>query len=337
MITPTCSLSIMVARTDIPFMMHTIPHLVRMCNFPFVQRLLVVDTAPLTGDKVNRPGVGSLEQLRAYCEELLRSGIVDKVVDIDYSAAYRHRIYQKHFGTSLKPTHNYKGYPILGTIFSIEELPGDYVLHFDSDMLLYQHPGYSWIEEGIKLLQKEPEVMAVRPLTGPPTHDGTLHQQVPYKQESNGFYGFKFFSSRAYLIDRKRFDSLLPLPIAWRSYKNTILNALPTSVKTSLNSLTGKGMLDSWEIMVSRRLEETSSVRAVLDSPKAWTIHPKDRSEEFIKALPQIIEKIEAGWHPLEQAGYYDLVLEPWLSALSSVFPQFGAKVGSTMSVTAKS
>ncbi|WP_277882143.1 hypothetical protein [Oculatella sp. FACHB-28] len=41
--------------------------------------------------------------------------------------------------------------------------------------------------------------------------------------------------------------------------------------------------------MVSRRLEETEYVRAVLGSPKAWTLHPIDRKPKFIKALPDII------------------------------------------------
>ncbi|WP_373693685.1 hypothetical protein [Limnofasciculus baicalensis] len=311
-------MSIMVARTDLPFMMHTIPHLVKMCDFPFVERVLFVDTAPLSGEKVNRPGVGSMAQLREYCDRLLTSGIVDKVVDMDYSPAYRDRIYRKHFGAPISSTHNYKGYPILGSIFSIEEVQGDYMLHFDSDMLLHQEPGYNWILEGIKLLKTHPEVMAVRPLTGPPSPDGSLHQSVPYDRDPDGFYRFKFFSSRAFLINRKRFDSLLPLPVMWRSYKNTILNGLPTSVKTSLNCLTGKGLLDSWELMVSKRLEETSYIRAVLESPKAWTIHPKERGPEFIEVLPKIIEKIEEGWYPESQIGHYDLLFEDWLEELEN-------------------
>ncbi|MEQ9368046.1 MAG: hypothetical protein RIG63_03300 [Coleofasciculus chthonoplastes F3-SA18-01] len=313
MASTTCSLSITVARTDIPFMMHTIPHIVRMCNYPFTQRILAVDTAPLSGDKVNRPGVGTMEQLRDYCDQLLVAGVVDKFVDIDYSPEYQKQIYQKHFGARIRPSHNYKGYPILGTIFSIEEVPGDYVVHFDSDMLIHQQPDYSWIEEGIQLLQNHPEVMSVRPLTGPPKEDGDIHQRVPYERDPAGFYKFNFFSSRVYLSDRKRFDSLLPLSVLWRSYKNKVLNGLPNSLKTKLNYLTGKGKLDSWEIMVSNRLEETAYVRAVLDSPQAWTIHPKNREPEFIAALPQLIEKIEQGWYPPEQAGYYDLIFEHWL------------------------
>jgi hypothetical protein len=187
------------------------------------------------------------------------------------------------------------------------------MLHYDSDMLLYQKPDYSWIEAGIELLKQNPDVVAVRPLTGPPTPDGSIYQKVPYKRDTNGFYKFKFFGSRVYLIDRQRFDQLLPLPIIWRSYRNQIFNFLPNPVKTVVNNATGKNNLDSWEIMVSQQLENTSYVRAVLDSPSGWTIHPPDRSPQFLKALPDLIQKIESGWYPPEQAGHYDLQLKYWL------------------------
>ncbi len=309
---PSCTLSILVARTDLPFMMHTIPHLVRMSNFPFSQRVLTVDTAPLSGDKVGRPGIGTMSELRACCDQLLSAGVVDKVNEIDYSPAYRDRVYRKHFGSPIRFTHNWKGYPILGTIFTIEEAQSDYMLHFDSDMMLHQQSDYSWVEEGMKLMQQHPEVMSVRPLTGPPTQDGSMYQRFPYEQDPDGFYRFKFFGSRVYLIDRKRFDQLLPLPILWRPYRKKFLGQLPVPIQTLLNNLTGKGALDSWEIMVSRRLEQSEYVRAVADSPKAWTVHPTDRSPEFIKALPKIIEKVEAGWYPPEQAGQYDLQSKYW-------------------------
>jgi hypothetical protein len=301
----------MVARTDINFMMHTIPHLVRMNNFPFQERVLAVDTAPLSGDKVNRPGVGTMAQLRDRVQQLLADGIIDRVVDISYEPSYRDYVYRKHFGSPIRPTHNYKGYPILGTIFKIEECQSDYMLHFDSDMLLYQQPDYSWIEAGMILMEKHPEIMSIRPLTGPPRADGSMAQIFPYK-EADGFYQFKFFSSRAYLINCKGFEQLLPLPIIWRSFRHKFLDRLPVSLKTGLNYLTGKGELDSWEIMVSTKLEQTDYVRAVLTNPQAWTLHPKDRSSEFIAALPRIIKEIEAGEYPAEQAGYYDLKADLW-------------------------
>lgn len=309
---PTCSLWIMVARTDIPFMMQTIPHLIKMSNFPFEEKVLAIDTAPLSGDKVMRPGVGTMEQLRDYCGQLLELRIIDRIVDINYDQKYQNKVYLKHFGSLINQSHNYKGYPILGTIFTIEDCISDYMVHFDSDMLMYQKPNFSWIEESMKLMDRKPEVMSMRPLTGPPKEDGDLYQKYSYQKDSDGVFKFKFFGSRVYLIKRKTFDQLLPLPIIWRSYKNKFLNNLPTNIKTALNYFTGKGQLDSWEIMVSKQLDQTKYYRGVLANDQCWTLHPKDRSPDFIKALPNIIKRIENGEYPHEQAGHYDLISELW-------------------------
>lgn len=312
----TCSLSILVARTDIAFMLQTIPHLVRMCRYPFQQRVLVVDTAALSGDKVTRPGIGSLAQLQEYCNRLLKTGVIDRVLPIDYSVTCQKQTYQKHVGVRhVRPTHNYKGYPILGTMFSLDAVPGDYVLHFDSDMLLYQHSSYSWIDEAIRLLHHHPEVMFVRPMAGPPHADGRLPTGGI---QQSGFHQFPTFGSRVYLLQRDRFHQLLPLPILWRSYKHALLNHLPGSVKTYLNYWLKRGKLDSWEVMVSQKLQKTSKIRANLDSPLAWTLHPNVRGDELIQALPQIIERIESGWYPDEQAGDYDLNLPAWVRSLKS-------------------
>ena len=100
---PSCSLWILVARTDIPFMMQTIPHLVRMSNYPFQEKVLAIDTAPLSGDKVNRPGVGTLEELKTLTQKLLDEGIVDRVVSINYNRDYRKKSLSKTLWFSPAP------------------------------------------------------------------------------------------------------------------------------------------------------------------------------------------------------------------------------------------
>ncbi|MCZ8028246.1 MAG: hypothetical protein GPI90_02050 [Microcystis aeruginosa K13-05] len=309
---PSCSLWFFTARTDVWFMMNTIPHLVKMSQFPFEEKVLAIDTAPLSGEKVNRPGLGTMEELRACGEKLVKDGIIDRLVDFNYDPSYRQRIYQKHFGSPLRSTHNYKGYPIFGSIFKIESCRSDYMVHYDSDMMLYQEPDYSWICEGIELMETHPEMMFVRPLSGPPRPDGTIYSQHPCTKNPDGFYQFKFFGSRAYLLNCRRYDRLLPITPLWRSYKNTFLDHLPDGLKAWGNILTGKGKLDSWEIMVSRSLEQSNYYRATLTNAKGWTLHPNERSAAFRQAWPTIIEKIEAGIYPPTQAGYYDLIPELW-------------------------
>lgn len=266
--------------------------------------MLIVDTAPLGPEYRNRPGVGTLRELRSCCEQLIGSGVIDQAIEIDYSESYRKRVYKKHFASPVRHTHNHRGYPILGSIFAIEESQADYVVHFDSDMLLHQDRNFSWIERGITLLHQYPEVISVLPLSGAPTVDGTLKQQQEvgeaYERDPGGFYRFKTFTSRVFLINRTRFNSLLPLRLK-----------LPW-ISIIKNYMTTTNTLPPWEDIIGGRLEETSFIRVDLDSPLAWTLHPEDHGPEFVKALPRIIERVEEGWFPSGQAGYYDLQLELW-------------------------
>lgn len=302
MVSQNCTLSILVARTDIPFIMQTIPHLVKECQFDFAERVLIVDTAPLSASFRNRPGIGTLEQLRECCQKLLDKHVVDKLVDINYSKEYRKQVYKKHFGRNFTTTHDFRGYPILGSVFAIESAQSDYVVHFDSDMLLHQKVGANWIQAGINLMQKYPEVMFVSPRSGPPTLDGSLKQRgVHYERHEAGYYRFTDFTSRKFLVDRKRLENILPLKLEWTSWK-----------RRWMSHFTGKSALWSWEYMVSQQLKATEYVRADLEDSSAWTLHTPDHGSAFIQALPQVIEKVESGNYPTEQAGDYDLQLEAW-------------------------
>ena len=300
----SCDLSILVARTDTRFMLQTIPHLVRTSRFPFARRFLTVDTAPLGRRFGRRPGVGTPEELQACCEQLLRAGVVDAIVPIEYSPAYRRRIYRKYFAGPMRQTHSGGGYPILGSIGALEESRADFLVHYDSDMMLYQEPGFNWIDEGIRLLQAHPDLLAVLPRSGPPHANGRLRQQEEtgeaFEPDARGIYCFKTFTSRVSLVDRRRFDRLLPLR-----------PRLPLG-ELVRNYLTAHSTMPEWEIMIGYRLQETEFVRADLASTRAWTLHPDERGEQFESALPDLIARIEKGDYPAEQGGYYDVQFDLW-------------------------
>ena len=299
-----CSLSISVSRADVPFIMYTIPHMVRMCNHDFLERCLIIDTAPLSGEFESRPGVGSLSELRRCCEKLLREGVVDRLIDIDYSKEMVKRLYLKHFGKNIKFTYDFRGTSNYGSIFGMEAVKGDYVLHFDSDMLLYQKPGFSWIEAGMRLHDEDDRVMFVSPLSGPPTRDGSLKQRdVRYEFDEAGFYRFQDLTSRKYLLKKEKMNSFLPMEPVYVSRKRR-LAAL----------VTHKSPVWNWEIIVSEHLKKTGTLRADMVSSDAWTLHTPDHGEQFVRSLPQIVAKVEAGSYPGEQAGDYDLNLSLWLT-----------------------
>lgn len=326
------SLWTLVARTDVPYMLETIPHQIRACNYPFIEKVLAMDTAPLTGDKRYRYDTGTQEELEAACQTLIDNGVIDRVVKIDYSPHLIEQIYTKYFGAEqasqmLEHTHNWKGSTVYASLYCIETAQSDYYLHFDADMLLYQQPGYDWISEAIAINEAVPEIATVRPRCGPPHPENKAFHPNPFTIDERGFFAHKFFSMRTYLVNRDRFAELSPIPLMWKHqpllsrYLAPPLQPLFGKVEQKLRRTTGpiKGAIASFEPMTSERLKATKYIRADLGSTEAWTIHPAKHSPEFIQALPNLIKAIEKGQYPPAQAGNYDLILPEWQNLLNSV------------------
>jgi hypothetical protein len=302
MVAASCTLSITSARPDAPFLAPVVRHLVHACNYPFIERVLVMDTAPLAARYLADPNLASFEQFRSIGEKLVEDGVIDRIAFPDYSPDARHRVYSKHFGADRWETHDFRGTQVLGTMQQIEEARGDYFLHFDSDILLYQKPGFDWISEGMKLLAEIPEVIVTSPRPGPPRTDGTLHQpDASYTHDPRGFFSFKFITSRRFLINRRKFEKILPFKPLFVSWK-----------KKMLSSFSRRSAMLNWEQIATAQIEKTSFIRADLDSVDAWTLHTPDHGQRFRAALPKIIEKVENGWFPSRQAGDYDLRLDAW-------------------------
>src|SRR5262249_49176735 len=150
-------------------------------------------------------------------------------------------IYQKFFDLNLRFTHDFRGAPVYGYLYSIEHTSADFVVHFDSDMLLYSEAGYSWVERGIEFINEVEEILFVSPLSGPPTDDGTLHQgSTPYQVDPRGFYSFKDFTARKFLLSRSRLEQSLPYDPLWISQKRKLLSYC-----------TSRSAFLSWELIAS--------------------------------------------------------------------------------------
>ncbi|HAC64892.1 MAG TPA: hypothetical protein DCF68_15515 [Cyanothece sp. UBA12306] len=325
------SLWILVARTDVPYMLQTIPHLLKVCNYPFVEIVLAMDTVPLTGDKRYRYNTGSQEQLEQACQNLIDQGMVNRIAKIDYNRDLIKRIYSKYFGAEsaqqmLNHTHNWKGSTVYASLYCIEEAASEYYLHFDADMLLHQDQDYDWISNAIKLMESVPTIATIRPRCGPPHPEGKQFQPHPFILDNRGFFSHNFFSMRAYLVNKKRFAELSPIPLLWK-FKPLLSSHLPKPLQTLAGKIERKlfnkkgpiqGAIESFEPMTSEKLSNSDFVRADLTSAQAWTIHPPKHGPKFIEALPQLIQLIEKGEYPLEQAGHYDLILETWQQLLET-------------------
>jgi hypothetical protein len=299
-----CTLSVMASRFDVPYLELTIAHLVRACNYPFAERLLNMDVGCGAANRAYS-GAATIAELLASAQRLCDRGVIDRIVTFDDKLCQNEALSRKHFGRRLRWSRDCRGVPLWGWINEFEACQTEYLVHFDCDMLLHQAPGHSWIADGMDLLKRRPDVMFALPLPGPPTADGRLFQKKDenYVRDDDGFFRFRSFTSRKFLVDRRRFEQLLPLRPLYISWKRRLWQ-----------HVTRKNALRNWETMVSRRLQSSPYVRADLASPNAWTLHSHDHGPEFQRLLPAIIERVESGFAPPEQAGFYDLKLKYWMS-----------------------
>ena len=303
-----CTLSITVARSDLPFMEKTIPHLVRSCAHPFRQRTLVMDLRVPTGDFPARPGVGTAAELENACRSLEAAGVIDTIVTVDDSPSLQRRCYRGQFTKPVRHAVDFRGAPILNYLVSLAVAETPYLVHFDADMLLHQTRGATgWIERGIALMRRCPDVCAVLPLSGPPHPSGLLFQPESYSRDQRGFYRFESFTSRVFLVDRARLSALGALPVRWprgATWARRLGNLK--------RHVTGKSALPTWEMMQTENLRRANACRADLADGSAWSLHPHERSAAYFASLDRIIADVERGRFPAAQAGHYDLRFDAW-------------------------
>ena len=290
------------ARSDALFIGNTLPPLINFLKKADSKITLILDTrAPsgVLGSALTQSKLNDITDSIKNLQSFLNFNFETATYSLQ-SIRSKNRV---QFNYPHKETHCFRGYPIYGSFKQFFDNDADYILHLDCDMIFYESPEYSWINEGIKIMEQNEDILCVLPRGGPPTKDRSLHQgTTPYEvDEKRGLYLFKNFTSRHYLIHRERFLSLLPLKPLWLSWREPIKSRL-----------FGKGKMLCWETMVEQALEKSDLWRADLMTDQAWSLHPGDRSAEYYQLLPQIIDSVNRNEFPEEQRGHFDLRLSNW-------------------------
>jgi len=273
-----------------------------MCKRAQSHVSLVLDTKKPSGVLANTTNQSGFQLLQNLLEGLAEKHRFSLII-AEYQKQQIRSQNKIFLGNSYSETHCFRGYPIYGSLKQFIDTEAKYILHLDCDMIFYESPGFSWIQEGIKIMEENEDILCVLPRGGPPTKDRSLHQgTTSYKIDAKrGLYLFKNFTSRYYLIHRERFLSLLPIKPLWLSWREQLKSRL-----------FGKGKMLCWETMVEQALEKSDLWRADLMTDQAWSLHPGDRSAEFYQLLPQIIDSVNRNEFPEEQRGHFDLRLSDW-------------------------
>ena len=293
---------IFVARSDASFIRTTLPPLFKMAAKVECKIMVILDASNAKGVLGESLAQSELSEVIEILKEIKKQHSFEmEVFSPDPSEVLQ--LSKIHMGRSYRETHCFRGYPIHGSIRQFHKYNSDYILHLDCDMLFYEEEGFSWIESAINLMEENKDILCTLPRAGPPAVDGNLNQGTTYykKDDLRGVYLFKNFTSRHYLIHRKRFLELLPMNPLWLSWREPIKSRL-----------FGNGKMLCWESIVEKALKNSTLWRADLMTEKAWSLHLGERSKEFRKKLPFITEQISQGKFPLSQAGHFDLRLGDW-------------------------
>ena len=293
---------IFTARSDLSFLKYTLPALVKISEKGESKVSVILDTGKPTGVLGDSLVQRNLNEAIQEIEKIQTSDTFS-FIKTKYNSSTIKKANRMQFGYPYKETHCFRGYPIYGSFTQFSDTDSKYILHLDCDMIFYEAPKYSWIQEGIRIMEENEDILCVLPKGGPPTKNGTLYQgTTKYKvDKKRGLYLFKNFTSRHYLIHRERFLSLMPMKPHWLSWREPVKSRL-----------LGNGKMLCWEAMVEQALEKSSMWRADLMSNQAWSLHPGDRSEKFYNLLPRIIECVNRNEFPKEQTGHFDLKLSTW-------------------------
>lgn len=307
------TLQISLAPSDFPHARHILPHQLRQWADQVQEILLVVD---LHRSPNSRFAV-AWEERRPLLDRLVTDCAARyphaRVVEVDYGEAAARGVADRWFRGQRVPVKDLRGGPFYSYFFALDAARHDLVLHADSD-ILFGGGAPRWTDDALALMDADEHVLTTSPFPGPPTADGTLHNQPATRYPGASLaYRFGHVSTRVFALSRSRFAARIGGLHASRPGPRGLVRAM----------LQHQPLYDMPENILSRAMRDHDLVRVDLlgTSPGMWTLHPPHRSALFYDQLPALIDRVERGDIPDGQRGCYDIndSLIDWSSARAAI------------------
>lgn len=296
--TPTVSFTVNACNSDAPFLEQTLRHMFRALNFAFCEKRVAYDPGRQEGKYAERIQ-GSQNAVEAILKRLLDEKVIDCVDAIPWNESEQNRILQHYFGRADIDLKDFSGAPIYQYLYALDLCSGDYIFHVDSDMLFYRSDTQSWIDEGLDLLQREPQVVVATPQGGPPQARNwfeRLTRRSFERKPKTAWHPASFTSTRYFLMDKAKFHACLPLQ-----------QARPGEpLENSLSHTFTKKGYQRWS----------------MNGYRHWAIHPWKHDANYVRYLEDLIWAVEHGVYPFNRTGFqWDMRTEgehikEWLAVL---------------------
>jgi hypothetical protein len=315
------TLQINLSPGDINYADLTVPPLVEAHRANVQEILAIVDCCRPQRTRILDPDVAfpepefnhRVEKITAIAEDLKSRGYIDRLVFIYPGDPLLSLISQKYLANLIQETetHDFRGAGFMAYLAGLELPKTRYILHYDADMLLYQETGYDWSIEAIDLMNQFPNVLATVPRTSPPfneTQDApdspSLHEGRPCKAVKGGWLN-DWFNTQCFLMDKEKLSHYLPL-----IYGRTFLQFL-------VFKYIQRTLPKSPEMMLIRRVGGVGGRRLVMNSKKAWLLHPTIKPNRYLELLPLILRTVHQGIVPTDQQGNPNIQIPAWETLLT--------------------
>jgi hypothetical protein len=258
-----------------------------------------------------------VERIRALAETFRQDGLFDRVVYVEPGDARIGQLLRKYVGWLIRDTHDCYGVGLVSYLYGFDECATRFLLHYDADMLLYQAPGFDWSDEGRCRLLADPKAISATPRVSPPFAEAlgvpdspSLQAAGPSLEVHDGAWRIGWFSARCFLIDTERLRRWLPLlDLRTPKYLCEVL----------ARKTLARGYPPPTEVLVHIRAQQQGSYRLDLTTERAFVIHPNDKSERFLRLVPDLVSAIREGVVPRDQKGSENLTLDAWQAHLAAL------------------
>jgi glycosyltransferase involved in cell wall biosynthesis len=264
----TCAMDARDARAQI---VHIVDQLARPRDF--AERVLVVDPHPGPFPRAHAPG--ELPRLLAIAEDLVREGVLDRVLLSPRDEAEVMAVNRRWFGVDASHTHAVDGVPVTPQVWAFDQVRTRYVLQADIDVLVgRRRTDHDYLGEMV-------DACALHDVVGVafdiPRHDGPRPYDAPPGEHKP--------EVRLGLLDLVHLRALLPLPAGVRN-----------------------GHLDTTWYRALHAAQRARGLRTLRGGcGVTFYLHPPNTRKADADALGRVRDLIAQGIFPPEQAGRWDL------------------------------
>ncbi len=291
---PPVTLQISLAPSDHRLAQHILPHQIRTWRGQVAEILLTIDLHRSAGRFADDWAEG-----RDKILSLAHSIEGARIAEVDYAARTAAAVAKEFFGGQSVPAKDHRGGPYYSYFYGLHAASHRHVLHCDADMM-FGGGSSTWLAEACALLEKEPNVFVTAPLPGAPAPDGRLTELRGERLAGPGLaYAFPEMSSRAFLLDRERFQTRI----------SALRPSLAPLRGLLLALLEGNAPRELPERLLTAAMAQHSLRRVDFlgTAPGMWTLHPPYRCADFYQKLPDLVRRVEAGDLPIAQLGFHDV------------------------------